>query len=110
LKALDKLDAIVYRALSIKYYKTAFSAKGARLNAGRFNRPGISALYVALEPDTAIMEYYQSDRPRPCVLVPAYMESRPSSISAASSGAGGRIGERGIQIGGPRGTLISAAI
>jgi RES domain-containing protein len=74
LKALDKLDAVVYRALSIKYYKAAFSAKGARLNAGRFNRPGISALYVALEPDTAIMEYYQSDPPRPCVLVPAYME------------------------------------
>ncbi len=64
-------DQDVYRAVSIRYFKTAFSPKGARLRAGRFNRTGTATLYVSLEAETALSEYHRGDPPRPCVLVAA---------------------------------------
>lgn len=33
------------------------SGAGARKHGGRFNRPGVDALYLALETETAIREY-----------------------------------------------------
>lgn len=64
----------VFRATSISYFKTAFSPKGARLNAGRFNRENTSALYCSLDADTALAEYYRGNIDRPCVLVPAILQ------------------------------------
>jgi RES domain-containing protein len=61
----------VYRASSVAYYRSGFSPIGSRSNGGRFNRPGISAIYVAAETQTAISEYRRSDPPRPLVLVAA---------------------------------------
>jgi RES domain-containing protein len=68
---ITDFSGTAYRVLALAYYRTAFSPKGARLYAGRFNRPGISALYVALEPDTAFAEYHRGNDPRPSVMVAA---------------------------------------
>jgi RES domain-containing protein len=35
------------------------SGAGAALHGGRFNRPGVPALYLSLEPETALAEYRQ---------------------------------------------------
>jgi len=63
-------SAIVFRAASLKYYATTHSTIGARTRGGRFNRPGTSALYLALDADTALAEYWQTDLPGPLVLIP----------------------------------------
>lgn len=60
----------MFRAASLKYYATAHSTIGARTRGGRFNRPGTSALYLALDADTALAEYWQTDPPAPLVLIP----------------------------------------
>lgn len=62
--------AIVFRAASLKFYATTHSTIGARTRGGRFNRPGTSALYLALDADTALAEYWQTDTPAPLVLIP----------------------------------------
>lgn len=63
-------SAIVFRAASLKFYATTHSTVGARTRGGRFNRPGTSALYLALDADTALAEYWQTDPPAPLVLIP----------------------------------------
>lgn len=63
-------SATVFRAASLKYYATTHSTIGARTRGGRFNRPGTSALYLALDADTALAEYWQTDPPAPLVLIP----------------------------------------
>ncbi len=37
---------------------------------GRFNRPDVSALYFALDADTALQEYFGTDPVRPAVVIP----------------------------------------
>lgn len=69
---VTRLD--VFRATSITFFKSAFSAKGSRINAGRFNRENMSALYCSLDPDTALAEYYRGKVDRPCVLVPGTLD------------------------------------
>lgn len=68
--------AIVYRAASLKFYATTHSTIGARTRGGRFNRPGVSALYLALDADTAIAEYWQTDPPGPLVLIPNALDAK----------------------------------
>lgn len=55
--------------MSLKYYPTASSPKGARLNGGRFNRPNLAALYLGQCPSTAVAEYWRGLEPTPVVLV-----------------------------------------
>lgn len=70
LSVVPRLEVTTFRAVSLEYYKNGLSPEGARKAAGRFNRLGKSALYVAIEPGTAVKEYYQTDDPRPLVLLP----------------------------------------
>lgn len=71
----ENFDGVVYRALSLKYYATAFSPKGARLNGGRFNRHGLAAVYVSVDPETAYAEYQRlNPNPNPCVIVAAELK------------------------------------
>ena len=60
-----------YRTTSLQYYSRGFSAVGARKAAGRFNRADVSAVYFALEPQTALAEYWGTEPPRPAVVLPA---------------------------------------
>ena len=68
------LKALVYRSLSLRYYRTALSPKGARTAAGRFNRVGTAVVYLALEPETGLAEYYGA-APTPVVVIPAQLDA-----------------------------------
>ena len=48
-----------YRMHTPKWAVAPTSGTGAATHGGRTNRPGTSALYLALEPETAIREYQQ---------------------------------------------------
>ena len=58
LTALGPVTA--YRMHAPKWATAPTSGAGAPAHGGRANRPGIAALYLALEPDTAIREYQQT--------------------------------------------------
>ena len=48
-----------YRMHTPRWAKSPTSGEGAALHGGRANRPGTRALYLALEPETAVREYQQ---------------------------------------------------
>lgn len=52
-------DLTVYRMMVPKWSVAPTSGAGAARHGGRANRPGIEALYVALEAQTAVREYQQ---------------------------------------------------
>lgn len=70
LQVVASMQGIAFRAVSLAYYHNGMSPKGARENAGRFNRKGLSALYIGLDHETAIAEFYGSEPPTPLVLLP----------------------------------------
>lgn len=58
-----------YRYLTPKWAYLPLSGAGAARGGGRFNRPGVEALYLSAEPDTALAEYRQgSSLPNPATL------------------------------------------
>lgn len=63
------LSQIVYRASSLKYHSKALSPAGARKTAGRFNREGVSVLYLACDAQTALAEYWGTGPHNPVVLL-----------------------------------------
>lgn len=52
-------DAPFYRCITPKWAYDPTSGKGAAIAGGRFNRPGVEALYLAEEAETALAEYRQ---------------------------------------------------
>ena len=48
-----------YRMHTPRWATAPTSGAGAAAHGGRANRPGIAALYLALEPETAVREYQQ---------------------------------------------------
>ena len=57
LTTLDQVPA--YRMHTPKWAVTPTSGAGAATHGGRANRPGVAALYLALDTETAIKEYQQ---------------------------------------------------
>jgi RES domain-containing protein len=51
-----------YRMHAPRWATTPTSGAGAAEHGGRANRPGVPALYLALEPETAVREYQQLSR------------------------------------------------
>lgn len=51
-----RFRGLVYRAHNPQWSWSPLSGEGARRYGGRFNRPGIPALYTSLDPLTAIRE------------------------------------------------------
>lgn len=63
-------DIPFYRFLTPRWAHLPTSGSGAAQNGGRFNRPGVEALYLSREPETALAEYRQgSSLPPPGTLV-----------------------------------------
>lgn len=63
-------DVAFYRFLTPRWAHLPTSGAGAAQNGGRFNRPGVEALYLSGEPETALAEYRQgSSLPPPGTLV-----------------------------------------
>ncbi len=48
-----------YRMQTPRWATAPTSGAGAAAHGGRANRPGVAALYLALEPETAVREYQQ---------------------------------------------------
>ena len=48
-----------YRMHTPRWATAPTSGAGAAAHGGRANRPGVSALYLTLEPETAVREYQQ---------------------------------------------------
>ncbi|WP_373314149.1 RES domain-containing protein [Jannaschia pagri] len=59
----------VYRGLGIKYQNEPYSAEGARKYGGRFNRPGVPALYPCTSAEAVIAEVRQAGPLEPTVFV-----------------------------------------
>lgn len=56
-----ELDVSVFRSAGVKYAneKDFISGEGAGYNGGRWNPPGIKAVYASLDPVTAVEESFQ---------------------------------------------------
>jgi RES domain-containing protein len=56
-----KLNASAFRSAGVKYANEGdlISGNGASYNGGRWNPPGVRAIYASLDPVTAVKESYQ---------------------------------------------------
>jgi RES domain-containing protein len=72
--------------LTIRYQREPFSGEGARLHGGRWNPPGVAALYLGTDHATAIAEFYQS-LARPGTLAPYRLDA--TAIADLTDGRGG---------------------
>ncbi|AON56987.1 RES family NAD+ phosphorylase [Herbaspirillum seropedicae] len=70
---LTPLQTVAYRVHSPRWAYAPLSGQGAARFGGRLNRPGVEALYLSLEPATALAEYQQFDDLLPPGLVVTYM-------------------------------------
>lgn len=69
--------ALFYRAHTPQWASQPLSGAGAAQVGGRFNRPGVHALYLAESPATALAEYQQLDSLLPpCTLVTYHLAVR----------------------------------
>lgn len=57
----NRIAGTAYRAHDPKWAFEPTSVAGAILNAGRFNRIGVAALYLSMRPETALNEYASTD-------------------------------------------------
>lgn len=72
---LTALNTVAYRVHSPKWGYAPTSGAGAGTHGGRANRPGINALYLSLELETALAEYKQLDALLPPALMVSYQVS-----------------------------------
>ena len=72
----------VWRVVPRRPARTAFDGKGARLNGGRWNRPGTPVVYTSATLSLAVMEHFvnadRDDLPEPLVSIAADI---PGSVS-----------------------------
>ena len=69
---LTGIETIAYRIHDPKWAFAPVSGAGAARFGGRVNRPGINALYLSLELETALAEYQQLDTLVPPALLVSY--------------------------------------
>ncbi|MCP1575102.1 RES family NAD+ phosphorylase [Herbaspirillum rubrisubalbicans] len=69
---LTSLETVAYRVHVPRWSFVATSGAGAARFGGRLNRPGVAALYLSLDPGTALAEYQQLDDLLPPGLIVAY--------------------------------------
>ncbi|WP_105401675.1 MULTISPECIES: RES family NAD+ phosphorylase [unclassified Neorhizobium] len=65
-------DAVFHRYLTPKWAFLPTSGAGAAIDGGRFNRPGVEALYLSVGPQTALEEYRQGASITPPATLAAY--------------------------------------
>ena len=82
---LTHVVAVAYRVHAPKWAFAPASGAGAGKHGGRANRPGVNALYLSLELETALAEYRQTD----ALLPPALMVSYALSIAGVVDFRGG---------------------
>jgi RES domain-containing protein len=82
---LGPAGEIFHRFLTPKWAHLPTSGAGAATDGGRFNRPGIEALYLSRAPQTALEEYRQGASITPPATLAAYIV-RLNSIVDLSEG------------------------
>lgn len=82
---LAPLTCVAYRVHQPKWSFAPTSGAGAGSHGGRANRPGVNALYLSLELETALAEYQQVD----ALLPPGLMVSYTVSVDAIVDFRGG---------------------
>lgn len=65
-------DEVFHRYLTPKWAFLPTSGAGAAIDGGRFNRPGVEALYLSLSAQTALEEYRQGASITPPATLAAY--------------------------------------
>ncbi len=65
-------DEVFHRYLTPKWAFLPTSGAGAAIDGGRFNRPGVEALYLSQAPQTAFEEYRQGASISPPATLAAY--------------------------------------
>lgn len=88
---LTPLNAVVYRVHQPKWAFAPISGAGAGSHGGRANRPGVNALYLSLQLETALAEYQQLD----ALLPPGLMVSYKLSLDVIVDFRGGFTSEWG---------------
>jgi RES domain-containing protein len=68
-------DEVFHRFLTPKWAFIPLSGVGAAIDGGRFNRPGVEALYLSRTVETALEEYRQGASIAPPATVAAYKAS-----------------------------------
>ena len=66
-------NEVFHRYLTPKWAFVPTSGAGAAFDGGRFNRPGIEALYLSRSPQTALEEYGQGTSITPPATLAAYL-------------------------------------
>jgi RES domain-containing protein len=64
---------VFHRYLTPKWAFIPLSGAGAAMDGGRFNRPGVEALYLPRAPQTALDEYRQGSSITPPATLAAYL-------------------------------------
>ncbi|NGO54478.1 RES domain-containing protein [Allomesorhizobium camelthorni] len=78
-------DEIFHRYLTPKWAFLPTSGAGAAIDGGRFNRPGVEALYLSRAPQTALEEYRQGASITPPATLAAY-KIRLAEVADLSQG------------------------
>nr|WP_295105803.1 RES domain-containing protein [uncultured Caulobacter sp.] len=78
-------DAIFHRYLTPRWAYLPTSGAGAASQGGRFNRPGVEALYLSVAPQTALDEYRQDASITPPATLAAYQVTL-SNVADLSAG------------------------
>jgi RES domain-containing protein len=78
----------LYRMNVPRYASTPLSGAGAARGGGRFNRPGLEALYLSLEPATAVAEFQQSSPHLLPATICSYTASVPPLVDLRQLGVG----------------------
>jgi RES domain-containing protein len=65
-------DEVFHRFLTPKWAFVPLSGVGAAIDGGRFNRPGVEALYLSRTAQTALEEYRQGASITPPATLAAY--------------------------------------
>ena len=85
MKLVALTDATVYRMHVPRWAVAPTSGAGAAKHGGRANRPGVTALYLAMETETALREYQQVST----LLPPGTLTSYELTISQVVDFTGG---------------------
>lgn len=88
--ALAPVSLALWRMMGIRHQFSPTSGDGARRYGGRWNKKGVSALYLAADAVTAVAEYYQG-LPKPGTLVPYQVDAlRIADLTNIAAGPGDR--------------------
>ncbi len=79
---------VLFRAHNPRWAHVPLSGAGAALAGGRFNRPGVNALYLSFELETAAAEYRQDNDITDPFLMVAYRACLPPLVDLRQRDAG----------------------